>query len=172
MKNTKKLIALILAALAAFAMLAACGGGEGGGEGGGAAVKGETQTWGNLTVFVPEGYALTGGSLLNKEDPDALQIYLETSPLHAFTVSVTDDEEEADGSLTATKEMNDANGAEGDVTFTAGGVTWTGYAYKYGNDDCFIAYGEVSGKWVLVSGGYSAYNSDEATAVLESIKVK
>ncbi|MBR5942957.1 MAG: hypothetical protein IKZ81_06385 [Clostridia bacterium] len=172
MKTSKKIIALILAALAAFALLAACGNGEGGGEEGGASVKGETQSWGNLTVLVPEGYALTGGSLLDADDPDSLQVYLESSPLHAFTVSVVGNKDDAVASVDTTKEINAVNGGAGDVSVTAGGVTWNGYAYKYGSVDCFVLYGEVGGKWVLVSGGYHAYDSEEAVAVLGSITVK
>lgn len=173
MKTSKKIIALILAALAAFVMLAACGGGnEGGGGGGNAAVKGSTQEWGNLSLFIPDGYSLIGGSLIDAEDPDSAWILLDSDNTHYFLIGVVDGKSDAEDSLDMTKEMNEANGGAGDVTLNAGGVSWTGYAYKYNSTDCFELYAEVGGKWVTVSSAYHAYDSDLTLAVLGGLTVK
>lgn len=167
MKISKKLIALILAALAAFVMLAACGSGEGGAD-----IRGEVKECGNISVFVPEGSSLESGSLIVENDPDSVWILLDSNRLHYYLIGVVDGRETAEGNLAATQETNAANGGEGPVTVDVNGVTWTGYAYKYSDADCFQLYAEIDGKWIMVSAAYHAYNSDETVKVLGSIKVK
>ena len=174
MKTLKKLLALALACAALFA-LCACGSGEGGSgesENGGASVKGETQEWGNITVFVPEGNSLLGGSQLDAETPDSAWILLDENNTHYYKFDIVE-KETAENSVATTKEVNaDSEGAK-DFTIEAGGVTWTGFAYVYGGScDCFQLYGEVGGKCLLVGAAWHAYDSDETAAVLGSIKLK
>ena len=168
----KKMLSIVLA-FTMLAALCACGsGGESGGGGGAESVKGSTQEWGNLSLFVPDGYSLIGGSLIDAEDPDSAWILLDSDNTHYFLIVIVEDKEDAVGSLEMTKEANEANGGAGDVTMNAGGAAWTGYAYKYNSTDCFELYAEVNGKWVTVSGAFNAYNSDVTLAVLGGLTAK
>ena len=177
MKKTIKVIAMLLTLVMALGSFAACGKGSDNGNGGNdtgssdnggaAAIKGETKSWGNITVFVPEGYDITG----EEDDPDYVQVYLVSRPLQAFTICVVDSEEDALASIEITKEANEVNGGAGDVTIKAGGVNWNGYAYKSGSDDCFVFYGKVGDKWIYVGGGYQTYNIGLTLKVLGSIKI-
>ena len=174
MKLTKKILALILAALAAFAMLAACGGGEeGGGESVGEPVDGEAQSWGNITVFVPDASSLVGGSVTDTEDPDTAWILADENNTHYYKIYIVADAETAAADVSMTKEINYVNGGAGDVDFEIDGVKWTGFAYIYGSScDCFQVYAQIGGKCVVVMAAYHAYDSAESTAVLGSISVK
>ena len=132
------------------------------------AVKGSVQTWGNISIFVPEGMTLSGGSLIDPEDPDSLWIQLDENQMHYFLVNIVD-EETAVSSVDATKEMNDG---AADVSVTIGSITWKGAAYKYaGMTDCFQMWASVNGKIALVQAAWYAYDGAEAKAVLESIKL-
>ncbi len=131
-------------------------------------VKGEEKTWGNITVFIPEGMQLTGGSLIDKESKNDLSIQLTENLSHYYNVSIVE-EETAINSVAGTKEINE--GAS-DVSFTAGENTWTGVAYKYASTtDCFQVYSTINGKVVLITAGWNAYDSAETNAILASIKV-
>lgn len=160
----KKMLSILLAC-AMLAALCACGGEA-------ETVPGETQEWGKLSLFVPEGNSLIGGSLIDAEDPYSAWILLDSDNMHYYLVSVVDGRETAENDLAATQAANDVGGGEGAVTIEAGGVAWTGYAYKYNGADCFQLFGDVDGKWVTVSAAYHAYDSAEVKAVLESIKVR
>ena len=164
----KKILSILLACLT-LAALCACGSGNGGEAD---AVPGETQEWGKLSVFVPDGSSLVGGSLIDAEDPYSAWILLDSDNMHYYLIGVADGRETAAANLAATQEVNEANGGEGAFTIEAGGVTWTGYAYKYSGADCFQLYGDVGGKWVTVSAAYHAYDSAETKAILGSIKVR
>ena len=166
----KKLISILLA-IAMLAALCACGSGGNGSEAEPEAVKGETQEWGNLSVFVPEGNSLVGGSLIDAEDPDSAWILLDSDNTHYYLIGVVAGQEDAEDGIIATKEINEVNGGAGDVTVEAGGVSWTGYAYISSGIDCFMLCGQVAGGWVTVTSAYHTYNSAETIAILESIKV-
>ena len=60
----KKIIAVLMVLMLTLS-LCACGS---------SSLKGEEQTWGNISVFVPEGWNLTGGDLLDENDPDKLSL--------------------------------------------------------------------------------------------------
>lgn len=164
----KKFLSILLACLT-LAALCACGSGDGSGDA--EAIRGETQEWGKLSLFVPDGNSLVGGSLIDAEDPYSAWILLDSDNMHYYLVGVVDGRETAEANLAATQKVNDVNGGEGAVTIEVNGVTWTGYSYKYNGADCFQLFGDVGGKWVTVSAAYHAYDSAETKAVLESIKV-
>ena len=169
MKTLKKAL-FVLLALTLVLSFAACGGestsSTGEAEPADDSVKGAPQTWGNITVFVPDTMKLSGGSMINKEDPNALSLQLKENESHYVMFSTLSDEDTAVSSVATTKEMN-ASSNPVDVTFTAGGVEWKGVAYKYaGMSDCFMVYANVSGTVFVVQGGWYAYDSAEVKAIL------
>ncbi|MBQ8975616.1 MAG: hypothetical protein IJ072_07860 [Oscillospiraceae bacterium] len=182
--NVIRIFALVLALMLMLAALSACGGKKSGSpaddagngdateatESGAAEVAGAEETWGNITLLIPEGMTLKGGSLIDEDDPNVLSVTLDENETHYIMVNVVE-EETAKTSIDTTKEMNASSDPE-DVTVDACGVTWTGVAYKYaGMSDCFQLNGNVNGKTVLLSGGWFAYNDPTTTAVLGSLKV-
>lgn len=131
-------------------------------------VEGSVQTWGNISVFVPKGMTLSGGSLTNHYDPDALMLQLDENQMHYFLVTVMD-REDAEDSVKITKEMNtDA----ADITVKIGDANWTGVTYKFaGTSDCFELWTPMGEKVALVQAAWYTCDSAEAKAVLESIKL-
>ena len=164
MKNLIKLIAIALIVSVVAVALASCGGNSEGGSDN--APAGETQTWGNITVLVPDGMELKGGNILDENDPDVVNIHEKDNELHYFLITLGDSEDDAASSIEATKEYNE--GAE-DYTIDIGGVKWTGVKYDY-MGPVFQAYGTVNGQIVMVQ--CYGFESDGATttAVLQSIK--
>lgn len=170
----RNVLALVLCAALLVCGLAACGGNVQNGEGGNGgaqdtpAVKGAEQTFGNITLFVPEEMTLTGGSMINKDDPGALTLKVTGNETH-YIMFNTVSEESAKSSIETTKEIN---AGAADVTLTLGDVTWTGVAYKYQETcDCFQLYATIGEKALQVGGAYFAYDGDVVKAVLESVKL-
>ena len=90
MKKFLKIMALALILALSVTALAACGGDSSADTGAADAsdgVAGETQTWGNITVFVPEGYTLNGGDMFDENDPDKLTITGEGMDYFMFTAN-------------------------------------------------------------------------------------
>ena len=190
MKKILRGAALLLAAVLLVGTLAACGSGNNAGsqassqtaessqaetssqasEPEASGVTGETQTWGNITLLVPEGMTLKGGSSIDPESKDALTLTLDENPAHYIMVTVVEPET-AENSVATTKEMN--NGAS--EVFLSTGMGWNGVAYKYADTmDCFQMYAKTGDgkKAVLVGAAWFAYDGDVASAVLNSIKVQ
>lgn len=168
----KKLISILLAFVLVFA-LAACGG-EGGEDGGKAAeeVKGAQASWGLISVFVPEGYVLSGGSITGADDTDETQcsIQPETASMYDYYWISVKNKEDIDSSIQTTKEMNSAS----DITFKTGDIEWTGCSYKYttalsGDVDIGSVTANIGGVDYLVSFCGHAPESAEMNAVLGSI---
>ena len=189
MKKILRGAALLLAAVLLVGTLAACGGNNAGSQASSqtaessqaetssqasepeaSGVTGETQTWGNITLLVPEGMTLKGGSSIDPESKDALTLTLDENPAHYIMVTVVEPET-AENSVATTKEMN--NGAS--EVYLSTGMGWNGVAYKYaGTTDCFQMYAKTGDgkKAVLVGAAWFAYDGDVASAVLNSIKVQ
>lgn len=165
----KKLLALLLAVIMIFSF-AACGEGEGDNQQ--PEVKGEQQSWGQISVFVPEGYVLNGGSITGVDDDDPTQcaIQPETTSMYDYFWIIAKDEATVLTDIETTKSMNDAK----DITVDAGGNTWTGCHYVYeaysGNIDCGAVYCTVDGVTYLVNFCGHAPDSPELITVLSSIK--
>ena len=133
-----------------------------------AAPAGATQTWGNITVLVPDGFTLDGGSMFDDNSADDLT--LTGSGLNYFQISILENEDSAKDNLDMTKSFNEEAKPE-DVTVSANGA-WTGVYYNSYGYDCFQVYATVNGKVVQVNG--CGYKPDSATAVdvLSSITVQ
>ena len=133
-----------------------------------ASPAGKIETWGNLTVFVPEGFSLTGGSLLSKEDQNSLWIQLDANKSIYYLISIVA-EDVAKNGVETTKEMN-AEYDPVDVKFTTGSIEWTGVSYVYsGSTDCFYIYSNIDGKTVIVQAGWNTYDSEQTKTILASI---
>ena len=184
MKKILRGAALLLAAVLLVGTLAACGGGNNASsqassqaaessqasEPEASGVTGETQTWGNITLLVPEGMTLKGGSSIDPESKDALTLTLDENPAHYIMVTVVEPET-AENSVATTKEMNEGS----TEVYLSTGMGWNGVAYKYaGTMDCFQMYAKTGDgkKAVLVGAAWFAYDGDVASAVLNSIKVQ
>ena len=125
-------------------------------------VAGSVETWGNISVLVPEGMVLNGGSLTDKEDPNTLWVQDPDSMTPYFLISLYS-EENAASSIETTKELNDGQ----DITpFALNGVEWTGVDYDSGGLPCF----QVMGGGFLVSGAGYGLDDDAALAVLASLE--
>ena len=81
MKTFIKITAVVMAMLICCAAFVSCGGGDtkgsdanGGDAGNAASVSGKTQTWGNITVLVPDDMNFKGGSMLDEKDPNVVNI--------------------------------------------------------------------------------------------------
>lgn len=174
MKKIIKIAALAMALALTIGVFAACGGNSSSSSAGGSdsaaaadSVKGETQTWGNITVLVPKGMTLTGGNILNDKDPDIVNIAKKDNALNYFLITIKDNEEDVKGGIESTRSIND--GCK-DVTIDAG-ASYTGVCYEYSGMDVFHVYGKVDGRIAIVQCYGFAPDSDTTKAVLSSLKV-
>lgn len=167
----KKIIALVLVLMLTFGLVA-CGGSAEGEDTGDVAtaeeVKGAVATAGQISVFVPEGYKLSMGSITGADDSDTTQCYIQPetpSMTDYFWIMVKDSEESAASSIAMTKDVNEA----ADITINAD-VNWTGCHYVWGDDlDCGVVCGTVNGVVYQVNFAGHAPTSAEMLAVLNSI---
>ena len=172
MKKSTKIVSVVLMLVMAATLLAACGGGNAAdtdGGNGGSGAKGETQTWGNITVFVPEGFTLNGGDMFDKEDPDKLTLNKDGSSYEYFMVTAGFTQDNAEMSIEGTRQANE--GTE-DVEIKVGDVTWKGVAYTWSSLDEVVVAAPMGEGYVLFTS--SGHGKDDATfkAVLESLTVK
>lgn len=159
-------VCIALTVIMAAFMFAACGSGGSGGENNAKEVKGETKTWGRYTILVPEKMELSGGNVLDPEDPTVVTVRDTDSVLH-YVMCTIFPEESCKSSVEGTKESNSGE----NVTIDINGVTWTGTKYTWSGSDGFSMYAQIDGEWVLASGFYHAYDSEITRAILGSIKV-
>lgn len=166
----KKTIAILLA-LVLMVSLVACGGKDSDKGGKKEEVKGSQQSWGMISVFVPEGYVLNGGSITGIDDTDETQcsIQPEQATMYDYFWIAVKDADFAASSIETTKDVNSAE----DITITAGDKDWTGCHYVYdsysGSVDCGAVSCEIDGATYLVTFCGHAPDSAEMTAVLSSI---
>ena len=167
MKKACRSITLLLLVCLAFASLVGCACKKDGNTVTAPPINGSEASWQKLTVFVPEGMDLVGGSALDSSDPNTAWIQRRGDELSYFLVNIVE-KDKVETTIKTTKELNSGE----DIEFDVGKLHWKGVKYKYaGVSDCFQVYSEVNGKTVLVSGSRFAYDSAEAKAVLASIKL-
>ena len=162
MKKYIKIFALVLALIMTATMFASCGGDS-------SDVKGETQTSGNITIFVPEGFTLKGEDMFGDEDPNKLTLSKDGSSFDYFMVSAGFTQDNAEMSIEGTRSANE--GCE-DVEIKVGDVTWTGVAYTWSSVDVVVVTAPMGEGYVLFTS--SGHGKDDATfkTVLESITLK
>ena len=167
----KKLFALVLSVILVVALVG-CGGSSAKTKGE-AKMKGTTETWGEISVFVPDGFEFHGGNITGVDDTDEKQCYMKKDPQSMYDyiwIVVKDDEASAKSNVETTKDVNKAE----DVTVKADNGEWTGCHYVYesykGSVDCGAIYATVDGKTIQVNFAGYAPESKEMKAVLSSLK--
>lgn len=134
--------------------------------------KGSLQTWGEISVFVPEGYALHGGAIVGSKTDDVKQCSIQPEKPNSYDyywiISTT--AEKAVENIATTKEVNAAD----DITVKANGTEWKGCHYLYkplsGRAvDCGSIYRTDGDIVYQVNFAGHAPDSVEMTAVLASI---
>jgi len=164
MKKFIKIACIVMILALTVTMFASCGGGEDSAD-----VKGETQTWGDITLFVPEEYTLKGGDMFGDEVPNRLTLNKGESSFEYIMVGSGYTEDEVDSSIEMTRSINE--GCE-DIEIKAGANTWTGVAYNSLGVDCVSVSAPIGDGYVLITSAGAAKDDAAFNAVLESIVVK
>ncbi|MCQ2448796.1 MAG: hypothetical protein MJ132_01210 [Clostridia bacterium] len=167
----KKILALILSVILAVAF-AGCGGSKETKEKKEEKMKGTTENWGEISVFVPDGFEFKGGSITGVDDTDEKQCYMKKDPTAMFEYIwiVVNEEEAVKNNIAMTKSVNSAE----DITVSADNGEWTGCHYLYagatGDVDCGAIYAVIDGTAFQVNFAGYAPESKEMKAVLSSLK--
>ena len=133
-------------------------------------IDGKTQSYGNFTeVFIPADMKPEPGKLAGSDNPKALWIQLKENDAHSYLLQL-EDEEICKSSIAYSKESNKDSK---DVTFVAGGRTWTGVTYRYMDMmDCFQVYSMDGQTGILVSASWYNAEDPRTMAILSGIKLK
>ncbi|MCR4601425.1 MAG: hypothetical protein K5767_06860 [Clostridia bacterium] len=164
---SKKTTALGMIVTLLVCCLTGCGAaGTAGGSAGAEEIAGSQEVWGNLSVLVPEDMYLTGGSVTDEEDPDALWIQDKNDQFKYYIVSVVTEEQlEKD-----VKQSMAINSGETPEPLDLDGHKWQGMTYTFNDKPGFQVGAEIDGIVYEVS-GYGYDLEDERTrAVLASLK--
>ncbi|MEE3467564.1 MAG: hypothetical protein VZQ83_03905 [Eubacterium sp.] len=126
------------------------------------------ETWGDLTVSVPAGYEFKKGDALDEKDTRFCSV--RKNDFHYIDFKMEDDDvcqqQYEYNKKTYTNEQKDITGTYADIA-------WTGFEYGDGlGGKGFEAYAKVNGKNLRISGASVAFDSEEAKAILGSVKVK
>lgn len=124
-------------------------------------VPGEKQTWGDITVFVPDEMNIEGGA-----DQKSVCLYMNNDDTRFFKVSIVDSEEIAKSSIEAAKATEEKYQT---VEVTGENMTWEGIAISQGMHGFFI-YSIIGDKVYYVEGNRMIYDNDIIKAVLVSLE--
>ena len=127
-----------------------------------------TETWGDMTVGVPDGWTFRKGDVLDEEDTRYCSV--KKSDFSFFDFKMESEElmkQQYDyNKKTYTNEQQDVSGKYGDID-------WTGFQYGDGFGGYgFEIYSTVNGKPIRVSCAGFAFDSNEAETVLSSLSIK
>lgn len=127
-----------------------------------------TETWGDFTVGVPEGWKFRKGDSLDETDTHYCSV--KKSDFSYFDFKMEKEEiykqKYDQNKATYTNEQVDVSGKFGDID-------WTGFQYSDGwGGYGFELYATANGKPVRVSCAGFKFDSPETKAVLESLKIK
>ncbi len=177
MKKATQFLALILSVAMLMTFMAACGGKKEASDTKTetqaetqAATAGEVQTWGELSVFVPESMEMKGGDgTFAPDDPKVLWLYNKEKATDYIKVSIVDSEDNAKSNVDTTKSINEQYNPE-DAAVTVGNTEWKGVAYDVNGIPVFSLYAVAGDKvYFIMSAGYK-YDSEIITTVLDSLK--
>lgn len=122
-----------------------------------------TETWGDFTVGIPEGWTFRKGYALNEEDTTCCSV--KKSDLYKFDFNMEGEDmymkKYNQNKTFYTQDQKDISGKIGDIE-------WTGFSYSNG----YELYGMSNGKPVRVSCSGFKFDGPETKAVLESLKIK
>ena len=128
-------------------------------------VVGETQTWGNITLFVPENMTLKGGDMFDEDNPDALTITDSSNPLKYIVVTIME-EADIDASMDMTREIN----AEAGLTDITVG-DFAGFIYNSNDYDCSSLKAALGDRFVMINACSFAADDAVLATVAESIDI-
>ena len=161
MKSKSNSFFFLLILFSLLLCLSACGKNNPGSD-----VGGETKSFGKISVFLPEGMLLTGGSIFDSNDENELQITTPDEFVPYFLVSVKK-AETAEKDLASAKEKNGGSEIE---SFKTGKNVWHGVAYEYNGTPCFLLIAQIKeNTFEVMSEGYS-HEDAVPYAVLSSLK--
>lgn len=172
----KKILSVLVIMIMTIACLTACGGSGGSSDSGNApdipSVPGEEQTWGNITVLVPEGMKLQGGNLGDDQDKNSLWLLPEEGGLNYYII-VVEESDAIDNNIESTREINKSYDVKDIEPFSTGVMEWTGITYEVQGYVCSMLKGTGNGgKCLQVQiSGYSP-TEDQTVAVCASIAAK
>ncbi|MBQ7715275.1 MAG: hypothetical protein IJT70_05335 [Clostridia bacterium] len=148
----KKITALVMVIVLAFAVLASCGG-----------AKGEEKTQGNITVFVPDGYGIDGGIMSDDNYARIFNPELEIS--NNMGISVVESVDKALENISLYQ--GDTPGT--DVSIKAGDIEWKGVSYEVLGSTYTDVYATIGGK--VVYSHSCGFSEENLNAILASIKI-
>ena len=183
MKLMTRILALMLAVLMLAAVMAACGEKkdegktENGGsdtasqaDNGGAAAAGSEQTWGEITVFVPDSMNMQGGDgTFDPDDQKTLWLYDNAKATNYIKVTIVDSEDDAKSSIDTTKSMNEEYNPE-DTAQTINGTAWKGVKYDASGTACSSQYAVIGDKVYFIMEAGFEFDGEIMTSILESLK--
>lgn len=174
----KKILAFLLAVLVCVSLLAACGddsssdSSSGSSSGSGSTESANTQTWGDITVYVPDGMTLEGGNgTFDPDDPKTLWLREGNGGMNYIKVQLVDSAADAQNNIDMTKSMNEEYSPR-DLTWTGpNGISWKGVMYEASGYLCVSLYAETNGKvYYVISAGYDPAAGGPYTSVLNSLQ--
>lgn len=126
----------------------------------------ENVTWGNISIYVPEGFELSGGLPGDGENPDGCIVMDSHDINKRLTVKITT-QSEVDNKISTLKAQKGATEIE---RFTAGSTTWDGVTYKADDLTAYALFGDVNGKTFYIT-SFSLELEDSAyTDILKTIR--
>jgi len=127
-----------------------------------------TETWGDYTVGIPEGWEFKKGDVFDENDTKYCSVKKSSFSYFDFKMETEDTQKQQYeyNKKTYTNEQTD-------VSATYGEIAWTGFQYSDGYGGYgFEAYATANGKPVRVSCAGFKFDSAEAQAVLGSLVIK
>ncbi len=129
---------------------------------------GSTETWGDYTVGIPEGWEFRKGDAFDENDTRYCQVKKDSFTFFDFKM---ESEETCKSKYEYNK--NTYTNEQVDVSGTYGSIDWTGFQYSDGYGGYGVElYSTVNGKPVRVSISGYAFDSQEVKAVLETLVIK
>lgn len=179
MQKISKLLALILAVAMLATLMVACGdkksddkSDNSASETDAPAVAGAEQTWGEITVFVPDTMKMTGGNgAYDPDDQKTLWLHSNEAGTKYIEVTIVDSEDNAKTNLEGTKTMSkEYSPVDLSYVSPATNQTWNGVEYDALGYHCVSVYTVAGDKvYYIMSAGYTI-DSGELPAVLDSLK--
>lgn len=165
-KIMKKAVALGAALALTVCGMAGCGSaGSAGGSADGGDAAGRQETWGNLSVLVPEDMYLTGGSVTDEQDPDSLWLQDAHDQFKYYVVTVVDGEQ-LETDIKQSVAINEGETKDG---FKVGGNSWHGMTYTFNDKPGFQVGAEIGGVTYEVSCYGYDLESDRSQSILASV---
>ncbi len=130
-------------------------------------ITGTVETWGVYTVLVPDGWKLRKGDVLDENSPD----YCSVKKSDLSWIDFKNEKEETQKKQYEYNHKTYTYNQKDLPAVTIAGIEWNGFEYGDDFTPGFELYGQSNGKFIRVSGAGFKFDSPEAKAVLESLKI-